>query len=929
MRIIDLKGSWKVRIDGDKIYDAILPGTLDENKIGHKDSSANQWKAEEGAKLNPEVITTRLTRRYTYEGPAIFRKDFDAGIPDGAGDNGRAAFEQGDRIFLEAERSRKLSLFIDGQAVEEYQAGTVSTPYIFEVSDKLKAGSRIELVCDNSYPGWPHDAIVYSSAATDETQTNWNGILGYFRLRIEKQVFLSKVRIYPKGNTITVLVDIDAGIPYEGVLRIDCAALDYAALDYAALNYAALDYAALDSTASENGSVLERKITLAAGQYTISFENLPVSPDCRLWDEYEGNLYELHVSGDGLDGWSDTFGIREFGENSRGRLALNGRTIFLRSEANCCVFPETGHMPLTVEEWIKILNAYKEYGINCLRFHSHCPPDAAFTAADRLGILLQPELSHWNPRDAFETEESWNYYQLELRQLLSAYANHPSFVMLTFGNELHTGELGHHRMKELLAGAKAMDPTRLYAIGSNVHYGSRGADGESDFYTSSNYYDKMLRGTSSPMCGYINHCYPNTKTNFSQVLEELRANCRKPVFSFEVGQYEVLPDFEEINDYQGVTLPDNLTYIKEQVTRKGFLKEWRRRVEATGELALLAYREEIEAVLRTGGLSGISLLGLQDFPGQGTALVGMLDAHLKPKLYAFARPERFRSFFCEAVPLVFMDRYTYSKEDTLTAGIALANYGKVTVTAITYYELREANKVILSGELPAAVFPCGEVTAAGRIAIALRDIISPRKLTLSVMIGEYRNEYPVWVYPDQRKEPSDRVVIAAVWSEAVQALERGARVLYSPKADEEHFPSSVQAQFTTDFWSVGTFPAQSGCMGCMMDPSHAVFQEFPTEAHSNWQWWPMSNGRAVILPEIMEEPIITVIDCYARLRRLAFLFEVKVGSGYLMVSSMGLLEKQEYPEVRALTESILGYMASGQFEPKQTVTLEALQEIIR
>ena len=109
---------------------------------------------------------------------------------------------------------------------------------------------------------------------------------------------------------------------------------------------------------------------------------------------------------------------------------------------------------MDVGSWKGILQKYRDYGVNCMRFHSHCPPEAAFTAADEMGMLMQPELSHWDPEHAFESEEARAYYRTELRQILRSLACHPSFVMLTFGNELQAGETGHAFMDTLLKEAR-------------------------------------------------------------------------------------------------------------------------------------------------------------------------------------------------------------------------------------------------------------------------------------------------------------------------------------------------------------------------------------------------------------------------------------------------------------------------------------------
>lgn len=902
MKQMNLSGCWQVNIGDGVIYKASLPGTLDENKIGHPDSKDKQWHpdavlgAEKGLAAQAG-IATRLTRKYTYEGAATFFRTLRTEPPAGS------------RVFLDAERTRMLRLRVNMENVAASVAGTVSTPSVFELTGRLTGEDLLELVSDNSYPGWPHDAIAFSSAATDETQTNWNGILGYLRLRFEKPVFISAVRVYPHGDTLTVKVEIDAAEPYTGRLTIRSPALAASA---------------------------DTQISVAAGVRTVEFDALPLAGDVKRWDEYEGNLYELTVSAEGLDSKTTTFGVRDFGDNGKGRLALNGRVIFLRSEANCCVFPETGHMPLSVEEWTEILNRYKSYGVNCMRFHSHCPPEAAFSAADAIGMMMQPELSHWNPRTAFEDDKSWSYYQLELREILLTYANHPSFVMLTYGNELHAHELGHQRMNRLIGQAHALDNTRMVANGSNVHYGQIGCDAESDFYTSQKFYRLDLRGTFGGMggeygggiSGYINHQYPNAKTSYDHTMAELRKEYAKPVFSFEVGQFEVLPDFDEISDFRGVTSPANYELVRQHVIEQGLAGGWKRRVEATGELSLLGYREEVEAAMRTKELSGISLLGLQDFPGQGTALVGMLNAHLRPKPFDFARPERFHAFFTDVLPLVLLEKYTYGNSEILTAEVEMANYGRQTVNAPTRYALRDGKTVVEHGELPEVECPAGELTMTGAIRLALSGVTKAKKLMLDVSIGNAKNEYPIWVYPDEPAVCPDGVVAVRTLEEAEAALGEGKTVFLSPEATKEHFPKSIGSQFTTDFWSVGTFSGQEGSMGYLMDPAHPVFAGFPTEAHTGWQWWPMVNGRAVELPPELD-PIIIVVDCYARLRKFGSLFECRAGKGRLLISSMGLLEKQQYPEVRALLRSIYDYLISDQFAPVQTISFETLHGLIK
>ena len=891
MKYQDLSGVWAVRANCLADTTARLPGTLDTNEIGLPDPGNKNWHPEislgnESDFNGTPLILNRLTRNYTYEGAAFFTKNVSVDA-------------DGKRVFLEAERSRDLSLRVNGQPVAPYRQGTVSTPYIFEITDLLHRGENtFELCCDNSYPAWPRDAIVYSSAATDETQTNWNGIIGYLRLRFEERNFISAVRAYPHGNALDVKVELDCASGYTGTVNLQSPAFAQPAFIQAGL---------------------------AAGRGTVEIKDITLADGAGYWDEDCGILHDLTAIADGLEPFAIRFGIRTFGVRD-GKLALNGRNIFLRSETNCCVFPETGHMPMTVEEWKRVLAVYKSYGVNCMRFHSHCPPEAAFTAADEMGMLMQSELSHWNPENAFEDDNGWKYYQMELQQILFFYANHPSFVMMTWGNELKCGALGYKRMTLLLRTAKDIDPTRLYTNGSNNWYGAIGPDPASDFFTGAKIYSAQMRATSANMRGYLNEQYPNAKTDFDTAMAVVREEFAGPVFGFEVGQYEVLPDFGEWEGHRGVTRPDNYMYIRDRVKKLGLAPDWEKRVEATGELSLLAYREEVEAALRTNGFSGLSLLGLQDFPGQGTALVGMINAHLSPKPYNFARPERFRQFFSDLVPLVLLEKYTYTAGETLTAQVKIANYTKKTIKGLCGLRLLE-DGVILKEQSLYGEFPCGALSDAGMVKFSFDCISKPKRLTLSVSAGGAENTYPVWIYPDIPFSIPDTVLLTQSAKEAFDAIEKGKSVFLSPKAEGEYFPESIKTHFTTDFWSVGTFADQSGFMGCMMDPEHPVFAGFPTEFHTNWQWWPMCQGRAVILPEGIT-PLVTALDCYARMRNMGMLFETKAGIGRLMVSSMGLLEQTEYPEVSALLQSIVNYMASDKFNPPQVMELNSLKKIV-
>ncbi len=863
MKHYNLSGAWNIN----GTIPATFPGTLDTNGFGEPD---------------PDGIRTRLSRCHNYVGKVSFSKKINI-TPD-----------SGHRAILYIERAKKLTLTVDGKEVPHLHPQSISTPHVWELTSLLSGNNTIEIISDNSYEGWPAKDIIDSSASTDETQINYNGLLGDIYIAEKPFAFIDRVQILPSKDDLLVKFVINSN--------------------------RALD-AAISFKSSCLAEELKVDIAISEGENIFSFL-CKLDPNANRWDEYAGNLQQgilslLSADHSEIETKNITFGIRDYKSNDAGRLTINDHVFFIRSEANCGLFPETGYEPMTVDEWREVLSTYKSFGVNYMRFHSHIPPEAAFTAADELGIMMQPELSCWNHESAFESDEAFNYYRDELTELLYHYANHPSFVALTLGNELQCDKSMISRMGELLDIARSIDRTRLYAIGSNNWYGQNGVDEYSDFYTSSNYYKHDLRGIFAAgegenLNGCINGMYPNNTHNFENAMSALREDTRIPVFGFEVGQFEVLPDFAQITDYHGVTRANNIALVKELAAKNNIDdNHWKRMVEATGEMALMAYKKEVELVMLTPSMSGISLLSIQDFTGQGTALVGMLDAHLKRKPYSFSDPARFREFFCEVHPILKLEKYTYENTETLEADVVVANYGKRDLF----------DKDILA--------KAGELTVVDHISIDFSNITKNQKVDITVSFAGYSNSYSVWVYlPVDPICPQGVYETPVLDDNASKVLSEGGTVFLTPPATKEALPHSIMCHFTTDFWSKGTFPAQDGAMGQLINTSHPIFKDFPTETYTNYQWWPMAMGRAVEIPREIT-PIIQEMDSIEELRHFAQLFEVEVGNGRLLVSTLGLKENLQYPECRALLDSIYCYLTSQNLTNSvHKITVDYLKSIL-
>jgi hypothetical protein len=301
--------------------------------------------------------------------------------------------------------------------------------------------------------------------------------------------------------------------------------------------------------------------------------------------------------------------MREMGVDGT-QFTLNGERIFLRGTLECAIFPRTGYPPTDVAAWRKILGAARAHGLNHLRFHSWCPPEAAFEAADEMGFLFQVEGPFWTHPGEGDPLDTYIYEECD--RILRAYGNHPSFAFMAYGNEpggrKHEAFLG-----ELVEYWKAKDGRRLYTAAAgwpkieasqyHVAYEPR---------VHSNYGGKGMRFSVEPFSSAMDY-------------RDYVAQWDVPVVSHEIGQWCVFPNLDEIGKYTGPLKPRNFEIVRDMLAEQGMLDLARDFLLASGRLQTLCYKEEIEAALRTPGFGGFQLLDLHDFPGQGTALVGVLD----------------------------------------------------------------------------------------------------------------------------------------------------------------------------------------------------------------------------------------------------------------------------------------------------------------
>lgn len=833
---ISLAGEWQVelgesksafakgkRVVTDAAKRAILPGTIDTNHLGFAPKDTME--------------TTHLTRLYAYKGAARYSRTINI-----QKDWKKKPVE----LFLE--RTRPTWVYVDGELVDS--CNFISTPQRYLLPKKVKPGKHLlEIVVDNGR-GVPEQVYGSSHAYTEDTQTNWNGIIG----RIELQL----------------------------ASFTDC-----------------------KSTETLAGAISSRSVVPLAGAVPSSSV---ASPSALQMPDF---AKDFHIEG--------------------AHFYANGHRIFLRGKHDAAVWPLTGHVEMSVEGWMKYLGTCKKYGINHVRFHSWCPPEAAFVAADSLGIYLQPELPFWGSFDK-KDERLMAFLHQEGENILREYGHHPSFRMMALGNELW-GDID--KMKEFVDDFRKIAPDKYYTFGSNYYLGYQGIKEGMDYFTTCRIggeewgkYNTHTRGSFSFADAYdggmINHFHPNSTMNFDEACDKAGI----PIISHETGQFQTYPDYREIKKYTGVLHPYNFEVFRRRLAAAGMLSQADDFHKASGLWSVKLYKADIEMDLRTRNMAGFQLLDIQDYPGQGSAFVGILDAFMESK--GITTPEEWRQWCSSVVPLLEMKKFCFEDGEKIQAKVKVANYGGTSLYGKKLmWKIGDAEGVM-------NIFTYDE----GLIDVGILDeeisADKPAKLNISLNIEgtEARNSYELWVYPKKALEKKGIIIARDLNQEVVKVLEKGGKVLWMP----DSLPYTVGGLFQTDYWNYRMFKTicennkkkvSPGTLGILTNPEHPIFKGFPTEMHTNWQWFPViKESHPLVLDNFSKDyrPIVQVIDNIERNHKLGLVMEWKVGAGKLLVCMSDLEKASKYPEGKAFYQSVIDYMRSADFNPSAEITVDELKK---
>ena len=752
------------------------------------------------------------------------------------------------------------------------------------------------------------DPGMNSHSISDHTQSNWNGIVGRIELESFPGIYIEKLQVFPDLSTHQARVDVWLNNESDVKQTVD------------------LQLGAESFNSEENHKVTPKKfdVEIEAGLHKMSFD-LNMGSEVLLWDEFHPNLYLLKAvltSSFGRHIKQQEFGMREF-KIKGSRFEVNGRPVFLRGTLECSIFPLTGYPSTSVDDWIKIFKTCKSHGLNHVRFHSHCPPEAAFKAADRTGIYLQVEAASWansgSQLGANKPIDEWLYREGE--RIIKAYGNYPSFCMMAYGNE-PAGIGQKEYLNNFVAYFKERDNRRVYTGGAGWPKLK-----ENEFFVGP---EPRIQGWGQQLQSVINKYPPETQYDFRSIIRGID----KPYVSHEIGQWCVYPNFKEIEKYRGVLKAKNFEIFKETLFENGLGHLSDSLLLASGKLQALCYKADIEAALRTPGFAGFQLLDLHDFPGQGTALVGVLDTFWEQKGYI--SPQEFRAFCSKTVPLARMEKRIYRSNERFKAHIEVAHFGEQTlVSPEISWTIVENNKVLESGQFRPDQIAIDNAQQIGEVLFSLEQFQKPKKLTLKVNILESTNSWDFWVYPDSPPIPVNMPFITDVLDlKAKQILEKGGNVLWSLKEGtlKQAYGGNIKVGFSSIFWNTAWTNGQAPhTLGILCNPEHKALEQFPTEYHSNWQWWDaMKNAQAIRLDKISGEikPIIRIIDDWFENRNLAMIFEVKVGKGKIIVCGSDLItDQQSRPEANQLIYSLISYMNGPHFDPNTAIGFEELRNI--
>ncbi|UNY97876.1 hypothetical protein MQE36_12365 [Zhouia spongiae] len=894
--VLDLSGEWQVTLSKNRPE---IANTTDYKREGIIKLPSSLARQGYGLKTTGSDFGV-LTPTYKYLGVAVFERTID--IPE--------EWEHKQiQIFLERVLWQS-KIFIDD--VELSTQDALGTPHIHKLGVLTPGKHRLKIAVNNDMI---HNIGDKGHAYGAYTQSIWNGIVGRMELTAHDPTFISKIRTFPMldSDQLGVELDITAAKKEKGKLT--------------------LDIRELGSEKVVKSVEVSYKLEEGTQQKNVLID---LNGVLKKWNEFDPSVYILTADLNTRkynDVKETEFGYLKISHNGTNVL-INDTPVFLRGNLDCVHFPQTGYPSAKVEDWVRIFKIYKDYGLNHARFHSWCPPEAAFKAANRVGIYLQAEASIWIdwwmsvdntergrpemntkgfPQGLGKDPERDQFVVEEMNRVVDYYGNHPSFTMFCIGNEL--GNSDFDVMKKWVKDLKEKDSRRLYSVSTARKIT------EADDYMATHYIQNV--GRTRGLNG------AHTDWDFEKVYSQMDI----PIIAHEIGQWPVYPSWSEIAKYKGVLKARNFEEFKAVAEKNGIADQADDFKMASGALNQIMYKYETESFLRTKSCAGVQLLSMQDYQGQGEALIGWLDANWESK--GITTPQKFKAHFNETVPLLRMEKFVWTTEEQFKGVIQLSHYGRYPIKEgkIIAKISTSSGRILKSKEWEVQDLEVGSLTDIGTITESLNTIGEPQQLTVSVALEgtEFKNEWHIWVYPTAVPEIDDKDIIVSQMldKKTLEALKKGKNVLLLANnlGTEE---TSTNLSFNPLYWSLTFFPGQGKTnLGLLIKDKHAAFNKFVTDYHSDWQWETIMKGsKGFILNDTpkLYKPIAQVVDDFHRNNKEGAVFEFKVGKGNLLVCGFNIANS-DLPVAKQLLYSLKSYVGSVDFKPSTPIAENTLKEL--
>jgi beta-galactosidase len=832
-----------------------------------------------------------LTRVHQYYGPAWYQRPIDV-PPAWAGRHVQLELE---RVIWESRA------WVDGKPAGV--AESLDTPHFHDLGVLAPGRHVLTLRIDNREI---HPVGTDGHNFTEQTQSIWNGAIGAIQLRAAPDARLVRVRAFPDAAAKQVRVEV----------TVDNAGPAIAL----PLALTLTDDVTRDTAATDTSNAY---LAPGAGALNVT---LPLATSPSLWDEFAPNLYTLSVAlGDDVQ--TVPVGFRTLSRAGQ-HLAVNGRTTFIRGNMDHSICPLTGFPPMDVAGWRRIFEVYKQYGFNQMRCHSWTPPDAAFTAADQMGIYIQSEI-FWlqyplgsgkpvgkltkvepgmPPSFASSDQSPDDYVHAELRRIEDAYGNHPSMVFVVIGNEL--GKSDWPVTGRWIADEKAYDPRHWYAAST-----ARQITPADDFNDTH----------AVPKVGWVRD---RVEAFNDWDYDALYAKAPVPIIAHELGQWPTYPRWSEFDAFTGVLVPRDFQAMHASAVALGTAEQDEPFHNASGALAVRLYKDEMESHLRTANCAGFSTLDMQDYPGQGEAMVGWLDSFYRSK--GTVTPARFRQWCAPTVALARLPKYVFNAGEPITGSAEVAHYGPADLHGATsaWQLLADGGGVLAEGTFAPRDVPTGAVTPLGTFTVPPGVVHAPAhvRLTVSLAAGSTTatNDWDLWVMSDAgpaTTAPAD-VVVTESADAARAGLAAGRRVLLMASKLGTKRNANL-ARFKPVYWSAWYFPG-SETLGAIVHNDHPALAQFPTADHTDWEWADLcKTGRGFVVDALPEDlrPIVQPVPDFHLNHRYATIFEASTASGgKLLVCGYDITTKLDTrPAARQLATSLLAYVRSPAFAPTTVI----------